>query len=71
MTLPKADRDSLLDSLKQAFDDAIESERKRVDRQISLLEKIAEGHDLGAIEDNVLNALGEKAVDDLEIFTQG
>lgn len=70
MTLDRTSRDELLDALKQSFDDAMTAKRKRVNRQVSMLQKMAEGYDLGAVQDTVLTALGEHAVEDLEIFTK-
>lgn len=71
MTLNKENRDALLDELLEAFDNALDAERKRVNRQISLLEKLAEGRDLGGVEANVLNSLGEHAQGDLDNFITG
>jgi len=71
MTLPREDRDAALDALLEAFNAALEAERKRVNRQIALLKSMVEGRDLGALEDNVTTTLGARAVDDLALFTEG
>ncbi|MFH1918432.1 MAG: hypothetical protein ABIP48_00900 [Planctomycetota bacterium] len=68
MTLDRTSRDELLDALKQSFDDAMTAKRKRVNRQVSMLQKMAEGYDLGAVQDNVLCGLGEHAVDNIDVL---
>jgi hypothetical protein len=46
----------------------MEREKSRIDRQITLIKSMLNGRGVGAVQDTVLNSLGEKAQDALDAY---
>lgn len=67
----REERDARLDSLREDFDAFVEQERKRLERQILLIEGMLEGRGVEALKTNILNKLSEKAENSLELFLTG
>lgn len=68
MTITKEIRDAKINALKDAFDDYVDKETGRIDRQITLLNSIKRGRGLGALQANVLTKLGDLAVTELNLY---
>jgi len=64
----KEERDRRLDELKELFDTYMEKEKKRIDRQIALLESILEGHGVEGLQKSVIDTISSLAETEISEF---